>query len=98
MYDTQPHLVPLHDLSHAYNLFVPGLDDRLFLSILYSLRICVLTLACGLWLFSFRTSLANTLGDLKLDAQSHRFVSDLSHRVVPFQEWQILCLHHCMLR
>jgi hypothetical protein len=49
----QPHLVPLHDLSHAYNLFVPGLDDRLFLSILYSVRICVLTLCMWFTVFSF---------------------------------------------
>jgi hypothetical protein len=66
MYDTvkkkKPHLVPTHDLSYAYNLFVLGfptiaslvLDDRLFPAILYPLRIWVLTLACRLWLFSFR--------------------------------------------
>jgi hypothetical protein len=87
MYDTQPHLVPLHDLSHAYNLFVPGLDDRLFLSVLYSLRICVLTL-CMWFTVVFISYIGvhafNEVGDMKLDAQSHRFVADLSHGLVPF--------------
>jgi hypothetical protein len=81
MYDTRPHLVPLHNLSHAYNLFVPGLDDRLLLSVLYSVLFCVLTLCMvyGCFLSYIGVHALNEAGDLKLDAQSHRFVADLSH-------------------
>jgi hypothetical protein len=80
----QPHLVPLHDLSYAYNLFFwvpndrwPGLDDRLFPLILYPFISGFLLLhavyGCFLFVHAF-----NKNGDSKLEVQSHRFVADFA--------------------
>ena len=77
----QPHLVPLHDLSHAYNLFVPGLDDRLFLSILYSVRICVLTLCMWFTVFSFVHWRTRSQRGWRLEAR--RSVSSICSRFKP---------------